>query len=172
MPYRPHVPYEALWSDAWDGERLCPHTPHQRYTRYPCSCGRELWPPRNRGRGEPLTSPRRIAAKLKAVDALALRVQGWSFRVIAAKLGYKTTSGAWQAVQRIRDHEADWARWEHVTGRRLYHRHQPTAAQLQQALEDLQAELAGGGVDGAHLEAATERLRRLLVRHAGKTRRR
>jgi len=106
MPYRLHEPYGGLVMGNWDGERLCPHTPEQTYTRYPCSCGRELWPPRGRGRGESLLSPRRIAAKLKALDALELRGKGYSYRVIAATLGYRTTSGAWQAVQRIYDQEA------------------------------------------------------------------
>src|SRR5215831_12280469 len=110
MPYRPHEPFRYGALDNWDGERLCPHMPEQTYTRYPCSCGRELWPPRGRGRGESLLSPRRIAAKLKALDALALHCKGYTYRVIAATLGYRTTSGAWQAVQRIRDQEAEWAR--------------------------------------------------------------
>jgi hypothetical protein len=165
MPYRMHEPYGSVM-DNWDGERLCPHRPDQRYTRYPCSCGRELWPPRKRGRGESLFSPRRVEAKLKALDALALRGKGHPYRVIAARLGYNTTSGAYQAVQRLRAQEAEWARWEEATGRRPYTRHQPTQAQLQRAIDTLEAELATGGVDGEHLEASTERLRRLLVRHA------
>jgi hypothetical protein len=176
MPYRLHEPYSFLSADEcaeygitpgsnYDPERKCPHTPDQTYTREPCSCGRELWPPRGRGRGESLLSPRRIEAKLKAVDALALHIQGWPYRAIAAKLAYKTTSGAWQAVQRIRDHEAEWARWESRTGRRLYHRHQPTPSEIGRAIAHIEEELLTGGLDGRRLEAARERLRRTLVEH-------
>src|SRR5258708_15533849 len=111
------TPGGVVGSGAVDDERVCGHTPYQRYTRAPCSCGRELWPPRGRGRGESLLSPRRVAAKLQALDALALAASGYTYRTIARTLGYRTTSGAWQAVQRLRDQEADWARWEDRTGR-------------------------------------------------------
>lgn len=61
---------------------------------------RETWPPRGRGRGESLTSPRRIAAKQRAAKALQLRMDGYTWRMIAASLGYKCPSGAWRAVRR------------------------------------------------------------------------
>jgi hypothetical protein len=125
-----------------------------------------VWPPRGRGRGESLLSPRRIEAKLKALDALALHLQGYPYRLIATTLGYQTTSGAWQAVQRLRDHEAEWARWEQRTGRRHYHRHQPTQEKVQHALAALQEDLEAGGLDGKRLGATKERLRRLLMERA------
>src|SRR5262245_33700063 len=96
----------------YDPERICPHTPDQTYTREPCSCGRELWPPRGRGRGESLNSPRRIAARLKALAAKQLRMQGLTYREIARKLGYHTISAAWHAVQRLHDQYAERVNFE------------------------------------------------------------
>src|SRR5690348_4177818 len=105
-------------SGPYDPYRACEHPPDQVYSRHPCSCGRPLWPPRGRGRGEALLSPRRVAAKLRALDALALYAQGQTYAEIARELGYKTPMGAWHAVQGIRDREAAWVRWEAETGRR------------------------------------------------------
>jgi hypothetical protein len=64
---------------------------------------RATWPPRGRGRGESLTSPRRIEAKLRAAKALELRSQGHSWETIARRLGYRDRSGAWRAVRRAAD---------------------------------------------------------------------
>jgi hypothetical protein len=47
------------------------------------------------------TSPKQLSAKEKAIKALDYRKQGWAFREIAAKLGYKTESGARNAVNRL-----------------------------------------------------------------------
>ena len=63
--------------DPW---RACRHRAEQTYTREPCSCGRELWPPRGRGRGESLMSPRRLDAKMRTADALILRIEGQTLR--------------------------------------------------------------------------------------------
>jgi hypothetical protein len=151
----------------YDSERYCEHTPAETYTRYPCSCGRELWPPRGRGRGESLLSPRRIAAKLTAIEAMKLHIQGVSYARIARSLGYRTPSGAWRAVQRIRDNEAAWRRYEAEGGTvGMRWRHRPTHAEMQRALEELTHELETGGLDGERLERTTERLRRLLTDHA------
>jgi hypothetical protein len=102
--------------NAFDPERECRHTPAQRYTRRPCSCGRTLWPPHGRGRGESLTSPRRVDAKLKALEAMHLHVAGETYKDIARRLGYRSASGAWMAVQRLRDADSAWRRWELETG--------------------------------------------------------
>jgi hypothetical protein len=97
MP-RPNALYES-----WHPSPGCRHKPGQTYTRYPCSCGREVWPPRGRGRGESLYSPRRIEAKLRAVEAFKLRCQGWRFKQIAAHLGYGSAKSAWRAWRRTLD---------------------------------------------------------------------
>lgn len=62
---------------------------------------RDTWPPRGRGRGEALSSPRRVAAKLRAFEALHLRNKGYGWATIASLLGYKCPSGAWRACDRI-----------------------------------------------------------------------
>lgn len=104
--------------------RVCRHTPAQTYTREPCSCGRPLWPPRGRGRGESLLSPRRIAAKLRAIEAWRLNLMGYTWEAIAAQLGYRTRGGAWRAVQRLRDGQAAWYRHYGRLGKRdWYARH-------------------------------------------------
>jgi hypothetical protein len=54
-------------------------------------------------RAEPFatkTNRRAITAATRAAQALALRVQGYSFPEIAQMVGYKTPYGAWQAVYR------------------------------------------------------------------------
>lgn len=106
----------------WDPQRVCEHTPDEAYTRAPCSCGRPLWPPRGRGRGESLLSRRRVAARLKAVEAEKLYIQGYTYAAIADKLGYGTPSGVWRALQRLRDYRAAWANYEQRTGHRRYQR--------------------------------------------------
>jgi hypothetical protein len=56
--------------------------------------------PRGRGRGESKTSPRRIAAKRRAAEALRLRAAGATYAAIARHLGYRDASGAWRALDR------------------------------------------------------------------------
>jgi hypothetical protein len=56
--------------------------------------------PRGRGRGESKTSPRRIAAKLRAAEALKLWADGATNAAIARQLGYRDASGAWRAIDR------------------------------------------------------------------------
>jgi hypothetical protein len=73
------------------------------YTRQPCVCGRPLWPPRGRGRGESLLSPRRAQVWLRTGDMYSDYWRGMSWRKIAKKYGYAGPSGAWQAVYRHRD---------------------------------------------------------------------
>ncbi len=62
---------------------------------------RHTYPPRGRGRGESLTSPRRLHAKQRTIEALKLRQAGESFETIARKLGYKGASGPWHALNRM-----------------------------------------------------------------------
>jgi hypothetical protein len=106
MP-RPNALYER-----WYPSVACRHKPGQTYTKYPCVCGRELWPPRGRGRGESLHSPRRIVAKLNAVEAYKLHLAGWTYQQIAARLGYQTRQGAWRAVRRTLDAVTAQRNWE------------------------------------------------------------
>lgn len=79
--------------------------PGHTYTRY-------TWPPRGRGRGESLYSPRRVAAKLKALEVVRLRIMGnCTWATIAATLGYKDASGAYRAYWRMMD-RINWDRDE------------------------------------------------------------
>ena len=64
---------------------------------------RATWPPRGRGRGESLYSPRRIEAKLRAAKAVQMRFDGYSFAAIANTIGFKDRSGAWRAIRRTFD---------------------------------------------------------------------
>ncbi len=68
------------------------------------------WPPVGRGRGESLYSPRRIEAKLRAVQAFELWRAGATWEQVARKLGYADKSGAWRAVRRMID-RLDYDRW-------------------------------------------------------------
>ena len=61
---------------------------------------RATWPPRGRGRGESLSSPRRCDAKLKAIRALRMRRAGYTWQTIAKSLGFKDASGPWRCVNR------------------------------------------------------------------------
>jgi hypothetical protein len=99
-----------------DPFRGCEHTPDQHYTREPCSCGRPLWPPRGRGRGESITSPRRIAAIQRTCEVHRLVAEGWTYEAIARALGYRDRSGPWRALQRQRDWDAAWVNYEKRTG--------------------------------------------------------
>lgn len=68
---------------------------------------RDTWPPRGRGRGESLTSPRRIAAKLRAANVIKMRREGYTFQQIADALGFADGSGAYRAMRRAVD-RIDW----------------------------------------------------------------
>jgi hypothetical protein len=69
---------------------------------------RGTFPPSGRGRGESLTSPRRIEAKLRAAKVLQLRSAGLTFQQIGRQVGL-STSGAYRAMQRTID-RIDWDR--------------------------------------------------------------
>ncbi len=71
---------------------------------------RDTWPPRKRGRGESLISPRRIESKLRAAKALSLWCDGHTWESIAQALGFADKSGAWKAVRRLND-RLDYNRW-------------------------------------------------------------
>src|SRR5260370_41834300 len=64
---------------------------------------RETWPPRGRGRGESLYSPRRIEAKLRAAQVVHMRFAGHTWQHIADALGFKDRSGPWRATRRLYD---------------------------------------------------------------------
>lgn len=164
LRFRPPRPTASAYGN-YDPMRACEHTPADTYTREPCSCGRELWPPRGRGRGESLTSPRRIAAKMKALDALELHAHGWTYERIARRLGYRDASGAWRAVQRIRDQEAAWRNYEARTGHKPYSRHQPTRHELEQAAERLTREIREHQTHTTLDEQCLRSARLRLVRH-------
>lgn len=68
---------------------------------------RDTWPPRGRGRGESLTSPRRIEAKLRAAEVIKMRQQGYTYQQIADALGFADGSGAYRALRRAMD-RIDW----------------------------------------------------------------
>src|SRR5262249_38937908 len=90
----PNVP-DGTWCDVTPA-------PGRTYTRY-------TWPPRGRGRGESLYSPRRIAAKLRAYQVIRLHVAGYTYEQIAPKLGFRDASGAYRAMKRTLD-RIDWDR--------------------------------------------------------------
>ena len=76
--------------------------PEHTYTR-------ATWPPRGRGRGESLLSPRRVRAKLRAVEVIELRTKGHTWDHIARVTGFKDASGPYRAMQRMID-RVDWDR--------------------------------------------------------------
>ena len=84
-------------TDVPDGT-ICDVTPAPgcTYTRY-------TWPPRGRGRGESLTSSRRIEAKLRAAEVIRMRMEGHTWEVIAHRLGFADASGPWRAARRTFD---------------------------------------------------------------------
>lgn len=71
------------------------HQPGRRYCRH-------CYPPRGRGRGEDLYSPRRAQALMKAVEATKLR---WEYELtyeqIARRLGYGSRAAAYNAIWRL-----------------------------------------------------------------------
>src|SRR5258708_5360815 len=85
--------YAHGWPDVPDGT-LCDVTPApgRTYTR-------RTFPPRGRGRGESLMSPRRIEAKLRALRVIQLRACGCTYAVIARRLGFRDGSGAYRAMK-------------------------------------------------------------------------
>lgn len=114
---RPRTRRLSWRKQAWIKDEWHPHggwsdvtpAPGRTYTR-------ETWPPRGRGRGESLTSPRRISAKLRAVKVLQLRCAGLTFQQIGYKVGL-SASGAYRAMQRTID-RIDWDRDEREKLRR------------------------------------------------------
>lgn len=84
--------------------------PGNTYTRY-------TWPPRDRGRGESLFSPRRMAAKLRTIKVIEMRAAGHTWQSIALALGFKDASGPYRAMKRALD-RIDWdkAQRERQTG--------------------------------------------------------
>lgn len=68
-----------------------------------CTYTRHTWTPRGRGRGESLTSPRRIEAKLRAFEVVRMRFAGHSWQHIADVLGFEDRSGPWRAARRTFD---------------------------------------------------------------------
>src|SRR5258707_15894759 len=109
---RRHFPRKLVWivdewhpHGGWSDETPAPDNSYTRAT----------WPPRGRGRGESLTSPRRIEAKLRAAEAVRLRIAGYSFQAIANRLGFGNRCSAWCAVRRTfdrfdRERSSTWAR--------------------------------------------------------------
>jgi hypothetical protein len=70
---------------------------------------RATWPPRGRGRGESLYSPRRIEAKLRAIRVIELRIAGHTWDDIAHLTGFKDASGPYRAFHRAMD-RVNWDR--------------------------------------------------------------
>lgn len=104
---RQYFPYKMQWivDEMHLQGIMADCTPRPR-----CTYIRATWPPRGRGRGESLCSPRRIEAKLRAVQALELWQAGATWEAIAHQLGYSDKSGAWRAVRRLFD-RLDYDRW-------------------------------------------------------------
>lgn len=103
--YKRLLPGRRVVPEAWKPKQvmidgvLCDVTPAPGNTY-----NRDTWPPRGRGRGESLTSVRRISAKLRCNEAYTLRTEyGYTWEVIANKLGYRDASGPYRAVRRALD---------------------------------------------------------------------
>jgi hypothetical protein len=101
---------------------------------------RDTWPPRGRGRGESLLSPRRCAAKMRAVEVIRLRSQGLTFTQIARRLRFRDGSGAYRAMRRSID-RIDWdeKRRKELGMRSIYDLY---AYKLSAALYNIERELA------------------------------
>ena len=91
------------WADVPDGT-LCDVTPVPG-----CTYTRFTWPPRGRGRGESLTSPRRLASKRRAVEVIRMSINGFTWQEIARSLGFRDASGPYRAFRRTID-RLDWDR--------------------------------------------------------------
>jgi hypothetical protein len=70
---------------------------------------RYTWPPRGRGRGEDLYSPRRVEAKLRTIEVIRMRFDGHTWQQIAHALGFRDASGPYRAMRRAMD-RIDWDR--------------------------------------------------------------
>lgn len=68
-----------------------------------CHYTKDTYPPRGRGRGESLLSPRRIKARYRVREAVRLRRSGHTWQTIATTLGYSDPSGPWRAIRRTCD---------------------------------------------------------------------
>lgn len=98
------APRQSWRKTAWIIDEFHPHgvlsdvtpAPGRTYTS-------ATWPPRGRGRGESLSSPRRVEAKLRAVTVLRLRMAGRTWKLIARRLGYRDASGPYRAYRRALD---------------------------------------------------------------------
>jgi len=99
---------ESFYQD-WTRNGLLVHCPHdKRGTTYQrpnaegelCPCNRPVWPPRGRGRGESLSSPRRIQAHMQVVEMMRLRRTNGTWQQIARRYGYISRSGPYQLVRR------------------------------------------------------------------------
>jgi len=104
------APRQSWRKQEWITDEFHPHgvladvtpEPGRTYTRY-------TWPPRGRGRGESLFSPRRIEAKLRTVKVIRLRAAGYTWERIARALGFRDASGPYRAYRRAVD-RVDWDR--------------------------------------------------------------
>jgi hypothetical protein len=121
---RPQTAPRQSWrKQEWITDELHPHgvladvtpAPGRTYTR-------STWPPRGRGRGESLLSPRRIEAKLRTVEVIRLRAEGHTWEVIARKLGYSDASGPYRAYKRA----VDRMDWDRHRAAELRKHHRPT----------------------------------------------
>jgi len=105
LRWLPHPSRRDWHEEAWITDEFFPDgiladvtpKPGRRYIK-------ATWPPRGRGRGEPMFSPRRIDAQLRAAEAIRLRChERLTWEEIAASLGFADKSGAWRAAQRAID---------------------------------------------------------------------
>ncbi len=97
---------------AWIKDEFHPHGIEADVTPLPGRWyTRATWPPRGRGRGESMTSPRRIEAQLKAAQAFELWRSGLTWEQVAVRLGYANKSGPWRAVRRMFD-RIDYEAWK------------------------------------------------------------
>ncbi len=152
-------------AESWHPTPGCKHKPGQVYTREPCVCGRELWPPRGRGRGESLYSPRRIEAKMRAAQALRLRTAGHTYRAIAARLGYNSPQAAWGAVHRTIDEVTAQRNYEErhraEGGRPHYSR--PTREEVERVSPEMDHQAADDRrMNAERIETAEEMIARIL----------
>lgn len=102
---RPRTGKRYTWDkQEWITDELHPQGILADVTPSPgCTYTRATWPPRGRGRGESLYSPRRISAKLRAVEVFRLRASGHTWQSIANMLGFRDASGPYRAWRRIED---------------------------------------------------------------------
>src|SRR6266851_3119786 len=102
LRWLPH-PSRRTWQEfAWIRDIFHPDGVWADVTPRPgCRYTAATWPPRHRGRGESMTSPRRCDAFLRAAEAIHLRChEQLTWAEIAARLGFRDKSGAWRAAPR------------------------------------------------------------------------